>query len=184
MKLFKTTHEYNYEWSLVSAAQWQKYPNEHCSHVSSVDVLSSTVDPETGILTTERLISVNQNIPTIIKKILGAGSTQYVREVSIIDPKKKTLTMHSINLTMSNLLSVKETIKFNEHPEDRLKTQFTQQAAISAGSIVSRWSNVLEEFSLNRFKQNADIGRDGFAKVLERFVVMAEAQHAEKASSS
>lgn len=56
------------------------------------------------------------------------------------------------------------------------RTQFTQQAAISAGSLVSGWSNVLEEFSLRRFKQNADVGRDGFNKVLEKFVVMAEAK--------
>jgi hypothetical protein len=55
------------------------------------------------------------------------------------------------------------------------RTQFTQQAAIKAGSLVSGWSNVLEEFSLRRFKQNADVGRAGFNQVLERFVVMAEA---------
>lgn len=58
------------------------------------------------------------------------------------------------------------------------RTQFTQQAAIKAGSLVSGWSNVLEEFSLRRFKQNADVGRAGFTKVLERFVVMAEAKEA------
>ncbi|KAI8075444.1 PRELI-like family-domain-containing protein [Gilbertella persicaria] len=169
MKWFKSTHDFKYEWNLVSAAQWQKYPNESCPHVAHVDVLNRTVDPETGILTTERLITVDQNIPTIIKKILGSGSRQYVRETS-------TLTMHSVNLTLSNILSVEETIVYTEHPEDNNKTQFTQQAAISAGSLVSTWSNVLEEFSLRRFQQNAAVGRAGFNKVLERFVVMAEAQ--------
>lgn len=69
MKFFKSTHEYGYEWNLVSAAQWQKYPNENCPHVSHVDVLNRQIDPETGIMTTERLITVNQNIPTIIKKV-------------------------------------------------------------------------------------------------------------------
>ncbi|KAI8987955.1 MSF1-domain-containing protein [Mycotypha africana] len=169
MKLFKTTHTYNYEWSLVSAAQWQKYPNENCPHVSHVDVLKRTVDPKTGVLTTERLITVNQKIPTIIKKILGSSSIQYVREVSIIDPNTKTLTMHSINLTMSNLLTCHETIVYKENPEDTTTTQFSQQATISAGkSLVSGWSNVLEEFSVRRFQQNADVGKIGFTKVLER----------------
>jgi hypothetical protein len=69
MKLFKTTLDYNYAWSLVSAANWQKYPNEKCPHVQHVDVLNRTVDPETGILTTERLITVKQHIPSIIKKV-------------------------------------------------------------------------------------------------------------------
>ena len=44
--------------------------------------------------------------------------SQYVREISIIDPKKKTLTMRSQNLTMSNILSVEEEIEYREHPED------------------------------------------------------------------
>ncbi|CDS05727.1 YDR185Cp-like protein [Lichtheimia hyalospora FSU 10163] len=176
MKIFQSTHDYSYPWSLVSAANWQKYPNEHCSHVQHVDVLNRTVDPKTGVLTTERLITVNQNVPTLIMKLLGCnGSEQYVREISIIDPKEKTLTMTSQNLTMSNLLSVNETIVYREHPHDKQKTQFTQQAAISAGSIVSRWANVIEDFSLKRFQQNAAVGREGFSKVLERFVVMAEA---------
>ncbi|KAF7722807.1 hypothetical protein EC973_002691 [Apophysomyces ossiformis] len=180
MKLFKSTHDYDYEWSLVSAANWQKYPNDKCPHVTHVDVINRTVDPKTGILTTERLITVNQNVPSFILKILGTDTTQYVREISIIDPKKKILTMKSINLTMSNLLSVEETIEYREHPETRQKTQFTQQAAISAGSLVSRWANMIEDFSLKRFQQNAVVGREGFSKVLEKFVVMAEADHPEQ----
>ncbi|KAI9304146.1 PRELI-like family-domain-containing protein [Cunninghamella echinulata] len=181
MKLFKSVHDFSYEWNLVSAAQWQKYPNENCPHVQHVDVLNRTVDPETGILTTERLITVEQSAPRFILKLLGGDSRQYVREISVIDPKKKTLQMESINLTMSNLLSVHENIVYQQHPEDKNRTQFTQQAAITAGSSISRWGSLLEDFSLKRFTENASIGREGFAKVLERFVVMAEAQ---KSSSS
>lgn len=69
MKLFKSIHEYNYQWDLVSAANWQKYPNENCPHVQHVDVLNRTVDPETGILTTERLITVEQSAPRFILKV-------------------------------------------------------------------------------------------------------------------
>jgi hypothetical protein len=70
MKFFKTVHIFDYPWTLVSAAQWQKYPNDHCPHVQHVDVLNRTVDPETGILTTERLITVKQNVPRLILKVL------------------------------------------------------------------------------------------------------------------
>ncbi|KAI7861038.1 PRELI-like family-domain-containing protein [Circinella umbellata] len=166
MKLFKSIHDYQYEWSLVSAANWQKYPNEHCTHVYAVDVLDRRIDPETGILTTERLISVNQNVPRFIMKLMGCDAhSQYVREISIIDPKKKTLTMRSQNLTMSNILSVEEEIEYREHPEDPSRTQFSQQATISAGSMMNRWASVLEDFSIKRFQQNAAIGREGFSKV-------------------
>ncbi|KAI9278663.1 PRELI-like family-domain-containing protein [Phascolomyces articulosus] len=177
MKIFETGHDYSYEWNLVSAAHWCKYPNEKATHVKCVDVLNQHVDPETGILTMERLFTVKQNVPTLILKILGSDTTHYVREVSTIDPRTKTLTMRSVNLTMANLLTVEETIQYKVHPEDSTKTQFTQQAAISAGSSVVRWGNLLEDFTLKRFQQNAATGREGFHKVLERFVVMAEAGH-------
>ncbi|KAI8381351.1 PRELI-like family-domain-containing protein [Radiomyces spectabilis] len=175
MKLFKSVHEYNYPWNLVSAANWQKYPNEHCPHVQHVDVLNRSVDPETGILTTERLITVNQNMPKFILKLLGTDTTHYVHEISIIDPNEKTLTMHSRNLTMSHLLAVNETIAYSEHPEDKQRTQFTQQAQITAGTTLHRWANMVEDVSLKRFQQNALVGKEGFNKVLERFVVMSEA---------
>ena len=70
MKFFNTVHTFDNPWTLVSAAQWQKYPNDHCPHVQHVDVLNRTVDPETGILTTERLITVKQNVPRFILKVL------------------------------------------------------------------------------------------------------------------
>lgn len=69
MKIYEGVHDYNYKWSLVSAANWQKYPNENCPHVKHVDVLQRFVDPATGILYTERLFTVKQNVPTIILKV-------------------------------------------------------------------------------------------------------------------
>ncbi|KAJ2962646.1 hypothetical protein NQZ79_g2287 [Umbelopsis isabellina] len=196
MKLFKSVHTYDYPWSLVSAANWQKYPNEHCPHVQAVDVLDRRVDPETGILVTERLITVKQNVPTIMLKVyknsdigqlriegcsntillqlMGTGHTQYVREISRIDPKQKTMNMDSINLTLSNYMSVAESITYEEHPIEPSKTQFTQQAAISAGTKLSRWASLVEDFSANRFSQNAATGREGFNEVLQRFVIRAE----------
>jgi hypothetical protein len=105
---------------------------------------------------------------------MGTGYTQYVREISRIDPKQKTMTMDSINLTLSNYMSVAESITYEEHPTEPSKTQFTQQAAISAGTKLSRWSSLVEDFSANRFSQNAATGREGFNEVLQRFVVRAE----------
>lgn len=69
MRLFKTVHDFDYSWHTVSAAQWQKYPNEHCPHVQHVDVLDSSVDPETGVLRIERLISVTQKAPGFILRV-------------------------------------------------------------------------------------------------------------------
>ncbi|KAI9340348.1 PRELI-like family-domain-containing protein [Pilaira anomala] len=174
MKFFKSVHTFDYEWNLVSAAQWQKYPNDHCPHVQHVDVLDRRVDPNTGILTTERLITVKQNMPRLLLKIMGADETQYVREVSTIDPKQKTFTLTSQNLSLCNIMKCNEEISYIVSPENPEKTQFTQQATLSVGSFLSRWESTIEDFSIKRFQQNAQVGREGFLKVLEKFVVMAE----------
>ena len=50
------------------------------------------------------------------------------------------------------------------------RTQFTQQATMSVGSLLSRWENLIEDFSIKRFQQNAQVGREGFLHVLERFM--------------
>lgn len=46
---------------------------------------------------------------------------------------------------------------------------------MSVGSFLSRWENTIEDFSIKRFQHNAQVGREGFIKVLDKFVVMAEA---------
>ena len=119
MKLFETTHTFFYNWSQVSAANWRKYPNDNCPHVVAIDVLDRQVDPETGILRTERLITCNQNIPGMLSRLCGGGcTTSYAREVSEIDPKNKVLKMTSCNLSMNHLINVTETVTYTEDPTD------------------------------------------------------------------
>ena len=48
---------------------WHKYPNPHCSHVVTVDVLDRSVDPHTGIIRTERVLGCKQRAPTWIVKV-------------------------------------------------------------------------------------------------------------------
>lgn len=70
MRLFSNEHTYTYPWHQVTFAHWLKYPNPFASHVVHVDVLHRTVDPNTGILRTERIIACQQNVPAIIRKVL------------------------------------------------------------------------------------------------------------------
>lgn len=94
------------------------------------------------------------------------------------------MTLDSKNLTLSNILSCEESITYTQHPTCPEKTLFSQQATISAGSAVSRMASMIEDWSVQRFQQNALIGRDAFAKVLERFVVLAEAKEEAATSAS
>lgn len=52
MKLFSARHEYNYSWEEVSTNNWRKYCpwNDKVEHVIGVDVLSRSLNQQTGIV--------------------------------------------------------------------------------------------------------------------------------------
>jgi PRELI-like family len=59
----------SHPWSHVIIGMWHKYPNSKCSHVISVDVVDRSVDPQTGIIRTERVLGCKQKTPTWIVKV-------------------------------------------------------------------------------------------------------------------
>lgn len=77
--------------------------------------------------------------------------------------------MHSSNLTWSNALSVRETVTYRPDPAaPDSKTEFKQGAKIVA--LCGGWQKVknrIEDFTADRFRQNALRGREGFEEVLE-----------------
>ncbi|KAF9583607.1 hypothetical protein BGW38_009054 [Lunasporangiospora selenospora] len=168
MKFFEATHRFDHSWAQVTAGNWMKYPNEQCPHVVAVDVLDRHVDPETGVLRTERLLTCNQNAPAWILRFLGGSTVSYVRETSELDPKTKTLVMQTQNLSMSNVLSINEKVTYIPNPQDESSTLFKQEAQITAGPALSRFSSYVEDFCLTRFRDNAAVGRAGFEMVLEK----------------
>lgn len=169
MKIFSSDHTFNYSWEQVSAANWKKYPNEMSTHVVAVDVLRREIDSKTGVLRTERLITCKQAIPSWILALVGGNNVSYVREVSEVDPKLKTLTLRSVNLTMNSLLSVYETVVYAPNAADpHNSTDFSQEAQITAYASFKRLCNKIEEWSVDRFHQNALLGKEGFESVLQK----------------
>ena len=76
--------------------------------------------------------------------------------------------MCSVNMTFSHLLSVRETVQYQPHPNTPLsKTLFNQRAEITA--LCGGWQGIkrrIEDFTVERFGQNAAKGREGFEMVL------------------
>ena len=168
MKIFSSSHEFDFTWEEVSTGNWRKYGpwNNKSTHVIGVDTLSRTLDHETNILRTERLITCKQNTPQWVRSFLGAQETSLVYEVSYVDPAAKKVTMCSQNMTWSELLSVQETVVYTPSRTPG-KTTFDQQAKIIA--LCGGWQkikNTIEDFTAERFKQNAVKGREGFERVL------------------
>lgn len=168
MKVFSNTCTFDYSWEEVSTANWRKYCpwNEKSTHVIAVDTLSRHVDPETGILRTERLITCKQSAPKWLASLMGGNETSHVYETSYVDPQTKKVTMTSHNLTFSNIINVQETVVYQ--PYSSTQTQFVQEAKITA--VCGGWQkikNAVEEATVNKFKENAIKGKEGFEAVLE-----------------
>ena len=174
MRVFSSSCTYDYDWAFVSTQNWRKYSphNTSSSHVIAVDTISRRIDPSTGILVSERLITCTQPAPAIVKSLLGGQCTTYSYEKSYVDPRSKQVTMHSSNMTWNNLISVRETVNYSpdisstEPGHDR--TKFSQEARITA--LCGGWQRAkskIEEATLERFRDNARKGREGFEAVLE-----------------
>ena len=171
MKIFQQSTEFDYSWEEVSTSNWRKYGpwNKKTPHVIAVDTLSRKVDPETGILRTERLITCKQSAPKWVTTLLGGADTSLVYETSYVDPVAKKVTLCSMNMTLSDLLSVRETCIYQpstSSPDN--KTVFLQRAEVTA--LCGGWQkirNSIEQFTVERFQQNALKGKEGFEMVLE-----------------
>lgn len=168
MKLFESNHFFDYSWEQVTAANWQKYPNELSTHVVSVDILNRDVDADRQVLRSERLIGCKQSVPRWLSYIIGGQELSYVREVSEVDLKNKTLVMKSHNMTMCHLLLVNETVVYQPDPDfPSSRTAFTQSAEITAYASIRRLCERIEDWSVERFGQNASRGKAGFEGVLK-----------------
>ena len=82
------------------------------------------------------------------------------------------MTMCSTNLTWSNMISVRETVVYqpddNRSEPGHERTKFEQEARITA--LCGGWQKMrskIEEASVERFRENARRGREGFEAVLE-----------------
>ncbi|CAE6359311.1 unnamed protein product [Rhizoctonia solani] len=168
-----------HSWAHVNLGIWHKYPNPKCAHVVSVDVVDRSVDPATGVIRTERILGCKQAAPRWIVKLLGGSDDAFVREISFVDPVTARTTVTSVNLSLSQYVTVLENIVYEplRGTDGQMQTQFTQTAEIQARMAI--WRSVgerLEKFSVDRFGQNAQLGREGFEGVLGMLLEQKQAQ--------
>ncbi|WWC73377.1 uncharacterized protein I206_107344 [Kwoniella pini CBS 10737] len=166
MKVFENDVTFNYSPAQIFSALHRKYPNPHATHVYSVDTIDRTVDPDTGILRSERLIGVQQGAPKWITKLFHLPPTAYVREVVFVDPENNKAVMMSVNLSLAQYVSCLELINYLPSPINPQTTLFKQRALLISGFPTRMIARRIEQASFDRFKSNAGIGKQGFEWVL------------------
>lgn len=167
MHFFNQVYNYDHPWSHVVIGMWHKYPNPKCSHVISIDVLDRSVDPRTGVIRTERILGCKQKAPGWIVKLFGGSEDAFVREISFVDPRNQRASISSVNMSLSQFATCVEQIEYLPASHDR--TTFTQTAEIQAR--LGLWRSAadgLERWLVQRFEQNAHLGKLGFTDVLRR----------------
>ncbi|KAJ8260295.1 hypothetical protein GJAV_G00179330 [Gymnothorax javanicus] len=166
MKIWTSEHIFNHPWETVTKAAMQKYPNPMNPSVIGVDVLERSVDRQ-GRLHSQRLLSAEWGLPSIVKSLIGASRTcTYIQERSVVDPREKTFELRSSNITGTNLVSVDEKLTYRPHPKDPEKTVLTQEALITVKGV--SLSSYLEGLMESSISTNAGKGREAMEWVIRR----------------
>ncbi len=106
-------------------------------------MLSRSIDEE-GRLITKRLHVIYQRLPHFITALFG-NITVYGGEETIVDPKNRTLTVRSKNLSFTKQAAALDVSVYKEDPENASKTSFFKQTttfaktAVIGSSQIERW---------------------------------------------
>jgi hypothetical protein len=93
----------------------------------------------------------------------------YVREVSVVDPRTQEATVTSCNMTLCQVATCDESIRYVASPSNPTQTGFTQTAEIQARMALWRSAaDGLERFLVQRFEANAELGKIALTDVLQR----------------
>lgn len=91
-------------------------------------VLSRTIDSE-GRLVTKRLHVIYQDVPCFIKAIVGDVVT-YAGEESVVDPKTKSMTLRTKNLSLTCMASVDELCTYSPSATNPTKTDYCKKMTV------------------------------------------------------
>ncbi|KAJ3282531.1 hypothetical protein HDU76_008687 [Blyttiomyces sp. JEL0837] len=175
VKFWSHAFQYDHPWSTVTSAIWQKYPNPFAAHVLTADVIDRSVDPATGVLTTTRLFIKKGKLPKWAAPLFNV-SEAYVLEVSTVDPKTKTFTTFTRNLSHAKLMLVEERQVIRPHPDDTVRqTEVKTEAWIVSNT---GWTSVrarIEGFGLKGLKESTFKSSKGLMHVIERLTAAATA---------
>lgn len=161
----KNAHIFDNDFSTVSLAFFNRYPNPYAAHVLSIDTLSRETDAD-GCLHTTRLIKKTGKIPRWSKALLGKITDSWIIEQSIVDPTRKVMKTFTKNLDHTSIMQVEEYTTY-QCDKNTQKTLVSSQVKFSSGFKVGI-KNTIEDWSRTRFDENIKKSRLGMAFVMQQ----------------
>jgi len=165
MKIWTTDHIFNHSWTTIAQSQWRKYPNPHNTAVLGTDVLDRYVSSD-GKLHSHRLITSDWGLAPWVHTLIGGSKETHGYEYSVVDPIAKTMVLTSTNLTFCNFVSMKERMKYSQHPEDPNKTLMTSEMVVMCKNVPL--TTYMEDIVLSTVSKNSGKGRIAMEYVVDK----------------
>jgi len=171
-------HTFKHEWKEIALASWRKYPCASRPDILSVDIIRRQFDPKTQILSSTRLLTNKSQLPSFINYMVGErADVAFCVEESEVDPVNKKMVLRGRNLTFSKFITVEETCTYTPSPENPEWTSFKQEVTIKVAPYekLSSVTSYIEDFSINKFTENAQKGQHIMEQTIAKLRQEAEA---------
>jgi hypothetical protein len=176
-------HVYRHPWHRVTAAAWRKFTDPAAraatgalAHILDVHTLSRDVDSGAGRLRAVRAIAGRTPPPPFLLRGLlapaGGGDVVVLCvERTDVDAPARDMRVDSRNATLRGLVDVEESCSYAPHPERSdewtLCRQETTIRCAPLAAVASRVAELVERRCAERFKQNAEKGREVVERICE-----------------
>ena len=124
----------SHDWTTVVAAALNKYPNPLSPNVINCDVVDRTINPH-GVIHSHRLLLVSCGIAPALTKIFNINEFGYGSEHSIIDARRRIMSVRTRNLSLNRFINIEERLEYIQHPTDSSKTLLKQEATINVENV-------------------------------------------------
>lgn len=167
MKIWTSEHVFNHPWQTVIQGQFRKYPNPHNPAVTGVDVFNRHVTD--GVLHSHRIVTSSWGFPSWVIPIVGGDGSGHAYEYSSVDPVSRMMRMRTRNLSLSNVVTMEETMSYTPHPQDPTKTLLKQETEVTVRGLPL--CNYLENVIVNTATSNASKGRQAIDWIVAKIGV-------------
>jgi len=162
IQFWETFHSHAFPWTSVAAGYWSRYPNQHSSHVFSVDTLETRIVD--GKLYCRRLIIKTNPLPSWGRHFFKARRVPVIEEC-IVDPNSQKLTWYVRNIGLNAFMATVE--KATLYPAETEGTTTVNKQCWIDSSIIG-FRSAIRKFGIDRYKKNSPLATEGFETVLER----------------
>ncbi|KAL5966898.1 PRELI domain containing protein 3A [Taenia solium] len=140
-------------WDDVMRAAQLKYPNPFNPNVLSIDIISRSIDKETGVLCTTKLINSSWPMFSSVGELRAVERTE-------VDPRRRYMLLESNNVDMRGVLKANERLEYEVHPDNPEWTLIRHKISVNAFRFIAY-------AALSASENTARSGREALKWVIE-----------------